>query len=251
MKEQEKEKIEKMEKVVLEVERSPAIKEFREAEARELLAKRTGAVECREQLKLEAECLVSAQDEIDGLVEKVAAMDAERQDLMSSINEKRSALMQEKSGIEGEIRRHEMILYESYSPAIDEAILFFRDKLDFFRLPERISSNKVSAKRNILQWKKEAITETNLQAVHDAIFYCQAALKELERMKLTPALDTEKIERMKAGIPDIDVFAEFQHERPMEKLNTDARSMLPSDSEVVWSLKNLDEKFKQIIMGRV
>jgi hypothetical protein len=42
-----------------------------------------------------------------------------------------------------------------------------------------------------------------------------AAIKELEGMKLTPALDLQKIEALKKGIPPIDVYTEYTGEKPM------------------------------------
>ena len=66
-------------------------------------------------------------------------------------------------------------------------------------------------------------------------------------MKLCPELDLTGIEKMKTGIPRIDVYQEVTGERAAEKINDDPRSLLPSDSEIAWSLKKVDEKFKKIM----
>jgi hypothetical protein len=63
--------------------------------------------------------------------------------------------------------------------------------------------------------------ETNADAVHVAMKYCQAAIKELERMKLTPELEKVKIEEMKKEVPSIDVYSEVTGEKPMEKTPPD------------------------------
>ena len=124
---------------------------------------------------------------------------------------------------------------------IDEATLYFRDKLDFFRAPGRISRNAVGSERNIFTWKKTVKEESNAQAINDAMRYCQAAITELENMKLAPAVDAERIAGLKAGIPKIDVYTEYTGEKPLPRVNTVSRTD--------WSIGRLNEKFKEL-MGR-
>ena len=66
-------------------------------------------------------------------------------------------------------------------------------------------------------------------------------------MKLLPAVDTEKIAALKTAVPKIDVYTEYAGERPMEKVNTDPRSLLKSDSQIEWEIGKLLEKVKKVI----
>ncbi len=52
---------------------------------------------------------------------------------------------------------------------------------------------------------------------------------------------------MKTGVPDIEVYTEFTGEKPMERTNTDPRSLLPSDSQMEWEIGKLNEKFKKLM----
>ncbi len=56
--------------------------------------------------------------------------------------------------------------------------------------------------------------DSNAQAVHEAIKYCQGAITSLEKMKLTPELDLPGIEALKVGIPRIDIYTEVTWEKP-------------------------------------
>ena len=55
-----------------------------------------------------------------------------------------------------------------------------------------------------------------------------AAISELNRMKLAPALDVAKIEKMKKEIPDINTYTEFTGEKPLGKPKPDQFQNLPS-----------------------
>jgi len=91
--------------------------------------------------------------------------------------------------------------------------------------------------------------ETNHDAVIAALRYCMDAVAEIERMKLDPALDVEKIERMKTGIPDIGIFSEITGEGPFPKTAADVnpRDLLKSDSQIEWEIGKLLEKVKKVM----
>jgi hypothetical protein len=76
---------------------------------------------------------------------------------------------------------------------------------------------KTGAVKNLVSWRKTASMESNEAAVLGAMKYCQAAVAELEAMKLRPERDAARIAALKAGIPSTDVYAEAEAERPMEK----------------------------------
>ena len=138
-------------------------------------------------------------------------------------------------------RLPEASLSESADPAIDAAINFFRDKLDFLRTPGRISRNAIGEVRNIFTEKKTVKEESNVEAIHSAMEYCRAAITELENMKLALAVDAERIAGLKAGIPKIDVYTVYTGEKPLPRVNTVSRKD--------WSIGKLNEKFKKV-MGR-
>ena len=130
---------------------------------------------------------------------------------------------------------------QNYDPMIDEATLYFRGKLDFFRAPGRISRKAVGAVRNIFTEKKTVKQESNVEAIHAAMEYFRAAIKELEIMKLAPAVDAERIAALKTGIPKIDVYTEYTGEKPLPRVNPVSRTD--------WSIGRLNENFKEL-MGR-
>ncbi len=250
MKLSEKVDLEKAEKLIAELDAHPATTKYREDKAAEILAKRretTGRIEAlrNEQAatipKLEAE-----RDATEGkYVEAKAALVGLADDCRTAT----LALRTEGLRFNADIVKCENLLFETADPLIDEAITFFRDKLDELRKPGRIDRRGGSTEKNIFTWRKKTTEESNVQAILDAMAYGLAAIPELERMKLSPELDRARIEGMKAGIPRIDVYTESTVEKPMEKVNTDPRSLLPSDSEMQWSIGKLNEKFKKV-MGR-
>jgi hypothetical protein len=105
------------------------------------------------------------------------------------------------------------ILLETADPKIDEAIQFFNDKLKFLRDPSRIHSHALGAEKNFFSMKKKVKAESNYDAVISAMRYCQESIKALEAMRLIPKLDPEKIEALKNGIPNIDIYTESVGEK--------------------------------------
>ena len=101
-------------------------------------------------------------------------------------------------------------------PQIDEAIDFFREKLDFLRQDGRISTQRFGVKsRDFFKNKINSKISSNFESVGSAMKYCQKAIKTLELWKLEPELDLGKIEDLKSGIPSIDTFQETDCERPI------------------------------------
>ena len=161
-------------------------------------------------------------------------------------NKAKAALSMESQSFDNKIRRQEAILYETAAPEIDEAIKFFKEKLDFLRTPGRISRTASGSVKNLFAWKKTVKEESNVAAVKGALVYCQSAIKALEALKLSPVLDAEKIERIKAGVPSIDVYAEYQGEKPLER-GPDPLAGLKSESHLNYELAKLNEKIKKVI----
>jgi len=207
---------EKMAALLKEAEDSPIIKTLRAERAAAILATRTDAAGKIEALRNEQAAtipkLLADRDAKEERFKRAkAALDAAGGEYQTA----RVAVSSRSQSFDHAIGRQEAILFESADPLIDAALLFFREKLDWLRTPGRISIDRRGAESNIFTEKITTTVESNRDAILSALRYCQDAVAELERMKLTPALDAEKIERMKAGIPDIGVFSESVNERPM------------------------------------
>lgn len=212
-------KEEKLAELLKEAEDSPILKQLRAEKAAAILTTRTEAAGKIEALKKEREEVIPQLIEDRAAKEEKfkrakAALDAAGSEYQTA----RLALSSRSQSFEHAIGRQEMILLESTDPALGEAITFFREKLDWLRTPGRINQNAVGAIRNVFTEKKTTRRESNLEAINSAMAYCRAAIMELESMKLAPALDAERIEGLKAGIPSIDVYTEYTGEKPMAKV---------------------------------
>jgi hypothetical protein len=187
MKLKEREELEKMEKLAAEIERNPMTKKFRADEAAETLIKRKAAVQAIETLRKEQEeNLPKLQNDLKEKEEKYLTAKAMLDKASDEIRTARAATFGENTSFNSAIEIHERVLFDTYDPAIDEAIEFFRDKLDYLRKPGRITKVGRKSENNLISWTKKTNTETNVQAIHDAINYCRDAIKELEKMKLQP-----------------------------------------------------------------
>jgi hypothetical protein len=125
--------------------------------------------------------------------------------------------------------------------------MFFRGKLDWLREPGRISKDQRKVETNPFTWTKKTFVESNTQAIRDALAYCQAAVQELERMRLIPELDMGRIEELKEKVPRIDVYQEYIGEKPIPDINVNPRMLLPSDSQMDWEIAKINERYKEIM----
>ena len=125
MKEHEQKEFEKLEVWRKEMEATPWAQKAKEEKASAILAQRMAAADKIENLKLDIEATRIIQKDIDELNLKLAALDADREKIKAAIAGKQYFMMNERSGIEGEIRQSETILLRTYDPAIDDAISFF------------------------------------------------------------------------------------------------------------------------------
>lgn len=217
MKETERKELEKLETLLKETEAHPLIQKFKAEKAAETLEKRRAAAAKLEDLNLDLQATAIIEREIKTMLDRLAVMDAERLEFQNAIISKRSFMWREKSGTEGEIRREQEILYSCYDPAIDEAITFFNEKLDWLRSPGRITHVKAGSERNIFTEKVTVKEESNVNAVHAAVQYCQDAIPKLNEMKLLPEFNHDAIESLKTGIPSIDVLDGYEGERNLPK----------------------------------
>ncbi len=218
MKEATAKKEEKLEALLKEAEDSPIVKQLRAEKAAAVLATRTEAAEKIGALKKEREevlpeLLADRDAKEENFKMAKAALDAAG----GEYNAARFTLSSRSQSFDHAISGQEETLLKSADPALNEAILFFTEKLTWLRAPGRTSINRRGAEKNIFTEKIKTKVESNYDAVNAALRYCMDAIKELERMKLDPSLDGEKIEQMKAGIPDINSYSEIRGERPFPK----------------------------------
>lgn len=217
MTESEKKEFERLQRLADELDKHPATIQQREKEAAEILSKRKAASDRIEALNIDMAACGVIEREIDEMVCQLKALDADREKLVSQIKGKRYFLSVEKAGIEGEMRHETTFLLNSYDKAIDEAITFFREKLDYLRSPGRISFIAGGSERDIFTEKITMRGQSNAAAVKEALLYCQKAIYILENMKTEPEIDLPAIEKLKKEIPDIDVYIDVEGERPIEK----------------------------------
>ena len=173
--------------------------------------------------------------------------------LDTALNEVRTAraeLSSEGCSFDSDIRHQEAILIESSDPRIDETIQYFRDRLDDLRKPGKISSRGMNVERNLVTDTKTVTVESNADAVLGALAYCQAAIKGLEALKLSPDFHIEGIQELKDALPSLEVYQEVSGEKPLPgSKGVNPRHLLKSDSETEWSIGRLNENFKKL-MGR-
>jgi hypothetical protein len=248
---QDKKEAEELKELLVEVKGSPIMQEVMAKKAAEVLAKRWVAAEAIEALRKEqGEVIPKLQEAVKDKEAKYLKVKTELDAATGEIQRARAALSSEGNQFDTAIKQHEAILWETADPRIDEGIEFFRAKLDWLRAPGLISFNRLGGERNIFTEKVTIKAESNADAVNSAVRYCMAAIKELEKMKLTPELDLQKIEAIKAAIPDIGIYTESTGEKPLPgSKGVNPLHLLKSDSQLDWELGKLNEKFKKI-MGK-
>ena len=241
-------KEDKLEEILKSFDDHPFMKKLAEDRTAAALTTRRAAGEAIEKLRKEwAEVIPRLQADLAAEEAKYLKAKAALTADLGELQKKKAALSSKRNSFDTDIKLQEQILYETADPRIDEEIQFFRDKLDWLRKPGRINRIGRHAERNIFTLTKTIKEENNDDAVRGALQYCIEAIKELERIKLSPAVDVEKIERMKAGVPNIDVYQEVTGEKPFPRIDTDPRSLFKSDSQMDWELGKLNEKFKKVI----
>jgi len=250
MKEATAKKEQRLESLLKEAESSPAIQAVRAQRAAEILAKRQEAAGKIAALRNEATVIIpKRQSEIEALEGEYRAAKKALDELGSKCQELTLELRRDRLVSDYTIQAAESVLIETADPRIDETIQFFTEKLDTLRTPGRISINRLGAERNIFTEKVRTRVESNHDAVIAALRYCMDAVLELQQMRIDPVLDVEKIERMKAGIPDINTYSEIKGERPFPKTAADVnpRDLLKSDSQIEWEIRKLLEKVKKVM----
>ena len=239
---------EKITEALKELESHPMMKKIQEEKAQAILRKRQAAAAAvKDMERTREEFFPGLLEELDSLQDELVVAEAAVSRVRSEVAAKKQEVSSETLGFERRINQHKAILEESCDPRIDEAIQFFRDALDRFRKPGVIVKIGRASILNPINWMKQTFTETNRESVLDALTYCKDAIKSLEVVKLEPEFPAKKVEDLKKGIPSIDNYTEVTGEAEGPKVNTDPFAGLPSDSELDWKKKNLEEKHRKIM----
>lgn len=195
---------------------TPLVEKYRTEKKAETLAKRVTAKTKIGALQKEGKALFPLlQQKVDEIKKTLGALDDERKGLQNELSKAVAELQRQKLRVENEIRKNDEILFNSYNEKIDEALMFFKDKLDELRKPGKIDKRTRGGETNLITMKKEFKTETNVDAIRKAMTYCQAVIRELEEMRLNPELDLLRIETLKKNIPSIDIYQETIGERKL------------------------------------
>ncbi len=238
----------KVEKILADLEDHPLTKKIRADEAAETLATRREVAGRIEALRNEQTAIIpklrnDLKEKEAKYFEAKAATEAAGEEVRAAA----AALATENQSFNIDISTSEAALLESADPAIDAAISFFLDTIDELRKPGKINRVGRPTKLNVFTMKRAVTAESNRDAVLGAMGYCKAAIVTLEKTKLLPAVDLERIARLKTAIPKTDVFTEFSGEKAAERINADPRSLLPSDSQMDWTIGKLNEKVKKLL----
>ena len=243
-------KEEKLAELLTTAEGHPMMKAILAEKAAAILATRTGAAGKIEALKKEREEVIPKLiEDLDAKELKYKEAKAALDIAVGEYRTARVAVSSRSQSFDYAISRQEVILFETVDPAIDAALQHFRDKLDWLRDPSRISRVARGSVNNIYTEKTTLYSESNVDAINAAMRYCQAAIKELENMKLAPAVDRERIEELKAALPRIDVYTEYTGTKPYGFTVVNPLHLLPSASQIDWEIGKLKEKIKKV-MGR-
>ena len=212
------EQIEEIERKIQEFQNHPLIEQILAEKAAETLIMRTRAAN-------EIEILSRERDEIITLLQAdLAKKETKYNKLKAAFNTAtheyqaaRAEVWSKGHSFDSRIDKQKTILLDSCDERITEGIEFFNKKLDYLRSPGRISHVSVGAEKDIFRWTKNVKEESNRGSVLAALNYCRHAIEQLQEMKLSPSLDIESLERLKVGIPPIDVYKQHEHKAPLPK----------------------------------
>lgn len=247
MKLEERAEMEKLEELRKTIEASPLTQKIKEEKAAEILAKRREAAGKIESLKKQTEeTIPKFLADVEAKEKKYKEAKGTMDLALAEFREAKAELTSESWQFDNAINSQEAVLYETADPIIDETITFFRDKhAALCRKTPDSQTRKTGS--NVFAMVKEFITFSNVGSIKSALAYCQTAIRELENMKLTPALNLARIETLKKKIPNSDEMEEIIGEKPFPRVNVDPSLLRSSDSEDAWSMRKLNDDFKRLM----
>lgn len=220
----------------------------------ETLARRNDAVQRMAEATAELEAMPSPEAATAELRGDLADTEDRVKKLQGQINVAVADVWRNRQSKETAIRDAEAVLLDSYDARIDEAISFFRDKLDWLREPGRISSQSAGAEKNIFTEKKTTKVWTNEGRILAALDYCRNAIQTLEGLKLQAEFDNQAVEDLKRGIPPVDVFDELKGEKDIsgrEKPFPAKAVMEAIANELEYGIQKTKERIEQIKRKRL
>lgn len=209
----------------------PMMKVILSDKAAEVFGKRMLAAAKLRAIEEEAEGVVpKLRAEVEALVAELAEYDRGRTAIADRLQAARAELSKTNIHLDLARGRATCDLLANYDPRIDEAITFFRDRIDKLRA-KPVNEQTRRWKRNLITETKEKIIFSNAAAITAALNYCRNAVAELESMKLVPDLDDDRIEALKKGVPNADRLTESRLEKALERTDTGLLGRLWSDTE--------------------
>ncbi|HPA15738.1 MAG TPA: hypothetical protein PKV75_10800 [Desulfobacterales bacterium] len=229
------------------IESHPLTQQILAEKQAELLKKRTAAASRIGDLKGELESLPAISDVTANEERELKRLEQEAADLRAEITRKKAEMRSRRLDAETLISNLEGELFSTADSRIDLEIEFFRD-LHQKLLNKQSLSRFAGKETNLIDMTETVTVATTQKAIARALGYCRKAVKTLESMKLEPELNIEKIEQLRADVPNIDEFTETTGSRPIpgSKLPS-ARDLLPSDDEMDWKIGKTLEKIKKVL----
>lgn len=239
------ENLEKLEKLLKE---NPLVKQIEQEERERVIEQRAfAATELRRIEAEEAETLPKLRSEIEELTVKLAPLQREITELQSEIGRKRGALLARDSSYQSARSQQTEILLSNYDPALDGAITFFQEKIDWLCDPMRIHEDVANGGTNVFLMEKTLVQRSNIAAIRGALAYCRAAIQGLEQAKLEPSIDPAAIQELKAEIPNIDTWDATETKKPIRQHVPSWRDGLKSDDQMDFEAEKATKKADKII----
>lgn len=220
MKKDERDKEEKLAGLLKDAEGHPMMKAIRAEKAAAVLGERLlAAGKLRAATEKAEKVIPERQREVDALVADLTEYDKGRSVILDKLTAARGELVKARQSLDWERSHAEAALLSNYDTTIDDAITFFRDRIESLMVKD-INTQTRTGETNVFTEKKEVFVFSNYSAIRDTLAYCRSAIDEIERMKLTPDLDADKIEALRKGIPDADELSENAGEKDMASKET-------------------------------
>lgn len=229
------------------IESHPLTRQILAEKQAELLKKRTEAASKIAELKAELESLPMASDVAAEQEKELHEFEQKIKDLRDQIGRKMAEMRSRRLDAETLISNLEGELFDTADEKIDSEIQFFQD-LHQKLLNKQSSSRFAGKETNLIDMSETITVATTQKAIVKALGYCRNAIKTLESMKLEPELNIEKIEQLRADVPNIDEFTETTGSRPIPGSRIpDPVDLLPSDDLMSWRIGKTLEKIKKVL----
>lgn len=241
----EKNEIENMKELVESFKETPAYKELVEKKRQELLNQRKAWIEERDALKEKGKkTYLSYEQPLKDARAEVARLEKELEQARIKAGNLWREQSRETDKINRKINALNAELVETADKAIDEAIEFFKETGERIRRLDPHTQTRLQDVNIIPDaGEKTYAVFSNSESIKAAVIYCQAAVEELEGLKLCAAeVSLEAIENLKKNIPDHTEIREYTQKKPMGFDKT------PGIVEYVRSqTRELDQKVKRLL----